>query len=105
MEIPSLPVPSNPTETLLSAVNGKLDTLNSIGTAIKENVTTTFGVLDGLLKDFSKDLPIITHEIQRLKGIERSIFNLVLMVSITLAIAVFALIFYIYSRVSGILAN
>ena len=103
MSIPSLPIPSNPTESLLSTLNGKMDMLNSIATAVQENISTTGGLLNGLLKDFIKDLPIITHEIQRLKGIERSIFNLVLMVSITLAIAVFALIFYIYSRVNGIL--
>ena len=101
--IPGLPIPSNPTETLLSAVNGKLDMLNSIAGSVQENVGTTFGLLNGLLKELKEDLPTVVNNIKRLKGIERSIFNLVLMVSITLAIAIFALIFYIYTRVTGIL--
>jgi hypothetical protein len=99
-DIPSLPIP-NPSslqETYLFNINNTADAILSVGQSIQGNVTTTFGLMNSLLKDLQTDLPIIVNEIKRLKGIERSIFNLVLMVSITLALGIFALIFYIYGK-------
>ena len=98
--IPSLPIP-NPSslqETYFFNINNTADAILSIGQSIQGNVTTTFGLMNTLMKELQTDLPVITHEIKRLKGIERSIFNLVLMVSITLALGIFALIFYIYGK-------
>ena len=69
------------------------------------NVTSlqkTFGLMNDVLEVTKQNIPLMIKELKRLKGVERALFNLVLMVSITLGVLVFLIIFYVIRQLKNL---
>ena len=88
----------------LVAINAQIGTAVTVGKDIQSNVGITFGHVNDLLKSVNDQIPSLMKEVKRLKGIERDVFNLVLMISITLAIVIFALFFYVFGKLQKLLS-
>lgn len=69
------------------------------------NVTSlqkTFGLMNDVLEVTKQNIPLMIKELKRLKGVERALFNLVLMVSITLGILMFLILFYVIRELKNL---